>query len=98
LGEPLHVHSGKNLCFYTLAGQSILHAQTVDGCTQHPHLIGGHRIHLRAWPLPAAPYVAGADDDAHLHTHILHLFDDTGYAGNVPMVEYTLFPAQCLTA
>ena len=42
----------------------------------------------------AAPEVAAADDDAHLHTHVRALFDDVAHLGNDVEVEAEVLVAR----
>ena len=72
LSKAVHIHGGLHDGIQAGLAQGIRHAQAVDDCAQHTHLIRGYRVHVCRGTLTAAPDVAGADDDADFHTHIMH--------------------------
>ena len=76
--EAVHIYSAFHHGIKTGLAQRIRHAQAVDDRAQHTHLVRRDGVHVGGRPLPPAPDIAGADDDADLRSHIMHGFDDSG--------------------
>ena len=61
---------------------------------QHAHVVGTGALDVALAVFHAAPEVAAADDDAHLHTHVRALFDDVAHLGNDVEVEAEVLVAR----
>ena len=61
---------------------------------QHSHVVGTGALNVALAVFHAAPEVAAADDDAHLHTHVRALFDDVAHLGNDVEVEAEVLVAR----
>lgn len=76
LGDAGHLngslHADLNAALLQTVGQS----EAVDDRGKHAHLVGAGALHPVAAVLDAAPEIAAADDDAHLHTGFDALLDD----------------------
>ena len=73
LQRRLHPH------VHALLLQHIGHGHAVHGGGQHAHVVGTGALDMPLAVLHAAPEVAAADDDAHLHTHFYTFLDDVSH-------------------
>ena len=74
-----HLLGGEHGGPAALAQNGVLHGQRIDDGGQHAHLIGLHRVHRVGEA--AAPDVAAAHDNAHLHAQIVQ--PDDGCRGTI---------------
>ena len=76
LQRRLHTH------VHTLLLQHVRHGHAVHGRGQHTHVVGPGALDVSLAVLHAAPEVAAADDDAHLHAHVHASLDDVRHASH----------------
>ena len=75
LSHAPHLDGGLDPDLHALLLQHIGHGQRVHHGGQHAHMVRPDPLHLLGAVLEAAPEVAAAHDDAHLHAQIHALFD-----------------------
>ena len=67
---------------HALLLQHVRHGHAVHSRGQHAHVVGAGALDIALAVLHAAPEVAAADDDAHLHAHVHASLDDVRHASH----------------
>ena len=99
LGHSANLQRRLDADVHALLLQHVGHGHAVHGGSQHTHVVGTGALDVTFAVLHAAPEVAAADDDAHLHAHLDAFADHVGHlAHDVEIKTEFLVACQRFTA
>ena len=99
LAYRLHADGRQHTALHTNSPQRTAQSEGIDDRGTHAHLIALHAVETLPGPAQPAEDVAAADDDADLHSHVVHLLDLLCILGQTLFVDaVTLFAHKALPA